>query len=145
MEEKLRRSHYFENKSQKVPKAKISETCEYEKFSQINFKKSLTILTKETGVEGVIDLDSGIDLESSIFSGVDVEIVSGLCILCMLTVGFGEIGGGVTFDFMERDLFGGNAGGRLELVTTSFIDGVVLIEMLYCSRRDKKKCEIMKE
>lgn len=88
-------------------------------------------LTNETGVKGVTDLDSAIHLESSILSGLDVEIVSGLCILCMLTVGFGEIGGGVTFDFIERDLFGGNAGGRLELVTTSFIDGVVLIEMLF--------------
>lgn len=81
-------------------------------------------------MEGVTDLDSAIHFESSILSGDDVEIVSGLCILCMLTVGFGEIGGGVTFDFMERDLFGGNAGGRLELLTTSFIDGVVLTETL---------------
>jgi len=45
-------------------------------------------------------------------------------------VGFGDIGGGVTFDLMERDLFGGNAGGRLELFVASIELGVVVIERL---------------
>jgi len=44
-------------------------------------------------------------------------------------VGFGDIGGGVMFDLMERDLFGGNAGGRLELFVSTKL-GVVVIERL---------------
>lgn len=69
-------------------------------------------------------------LDSSAFTGVDVIIGSTVCILCMLMVGFGEIGGGVAFDLMERDLFGGNAGGRLELFVTSITDGVIVTEVL---------------
>lgn len=69
-------------------------------------------------------------LDSSTFTGVDVTIGSTVCILCMLMVGLGEIGGGVAFDLMERDLFGGNAGGRLELLVTSVIDGVIVMEVL---------------
>lgn len=53
-----------------------------------------------------------------------------VCIFCMLMVGFGDIGGGVAFDLMERDLFGGNAGGRLELFVTSVIGGVIVTEVL---------------
>ena len=45
-------------------------------------------------------------------------------------VGFGEIGGGVAFDLMDRDLFGGNAGGRLELFVSSVTDGVIVMEVL---------------
>lgn len=48
----------------------------------------------------------------------------------MLMVGFGEIGGGVAFDLMDRDLFGGNAGGRLELFVSSVTDGVIVMEVL---------------
>lgn len=48
----------------------------------------------------------------------------------MLMVGFGDIGGGVMFDLMERDLFGGNAGGRLELFVVSTKLGVVVTERL---------------
>ena len=53
----------------------------------------------------------------------------------MLMVGFGDTGGGVAFDLMERDLFGGNAGGRLELFVTSVTVGVMVIEVfeLSCS------------
>ena len=86
-------------------------------------------------MEGVTGFDSEIDLESSILRGVEVDIVSGMWTLCMLTVGLGEIGGGVAFDLMERDLFGGKAGGRLELQTTSLIEGVVVTEMLYRKKR----------
>lgn len=68
--------------------------------------------------------------DSSIFTGVDVTIGSIVCILCMLMVGFGEIGGGVAFDLMDRDLFGGNAGGRLELFVSSVTDGVIVMEVL---------------
>lgn len=45
-------------------------------------------------------------------------------------MGFGDIGGGVAFDLMERDLFGGNAGGRLELFVASIELGVVVTERL---------------
>lgn len=54
-------------------------------------------------------------------------------------VGFGDMGGGVAFDLMERDLFGGNAGGRLELFVTSVTVGVMVIEVL------KKKQEMFSE
>lgn len=57
----------------------------------------------------------------------------------MLMVGFGDMGGGVAFDLMERDLFGGNAGGRLELFVTSVTVGVMVIEVL------KKKQEMFSE
>lgn len=87
-------------------------------------------------MEGVTGFDSVLHLESSILRGVEVEIVSGMWTLCMLTVGLGEIGGGVTLDLIERDLFGGNAGGRPELQTTSLIEGVVVTEMLSRNKRD---------
>lgn len=45
-------------------------------------------------------------------------------------VGFGDIGGGVVFDLVERDLFGGNAGGRLELFVASTKVGAVVTETL---------------
>lgn len=48
----------------------------------------------------------------------------------MLIVGFGDIGGGVIFDLMERHLFGGNAGGRLELFVVSTKLGVIVTERL---------------
>ena len=63
-------------------------------------------------------------------------MISGVFTLCILTVGLGEIRGGVEFDLMERDLFGGNAGGRLELLMTSFIDGVVVMEMLFRKKKN---------
>lgn len=45
-------------------------------------------------------------------------------------VGFGDIGGGVIFDLVERDLFGGNAGGRLELFVASTKVGATVTEIL---------------
>lgn len=69
-------------------------------------------------------------LGSSGFRGVDATSGSELWILCILTVGFGDIGGGVAFDLMERDLFGGNAGGRLELFVASTKVGVAVAEIL---------------
>lgn len=45
-------------------------------------------------------------------------------------MGFGDIGGGVALDLMERDFFGGNAGGRLELCDASIVLGVVVTERL---------------
>ena len=57
----------------------------------------------------------------------------------MLLVGFGEIGGGVTFDLMERDLFGGNAGGRLELFATSVTDGVIVMKVLKRNIKNTRK------
>lgn len=88
------------------------------------------MFTNFTGVEGVSSFLSWIQPDSSIFTGVDVTIGSIVCILCMLMVGFGEIGGGVAFDLMDRDLFGGNAGGRLELFVSSVTDGVIVMEVL---------------
>jgi len=71
---------------------------------------------------------------SSGFSGVDVTSGSELWILCILMVGFGDIGGGVAFDLMERDLFGGNAGGRLELLVASTKVDAVVVERLKKNR-----------
>lgn len=88
------------------------------------------MFTNFTGVEGVSSFLSWMQPDSSIFTGVDVTIGSIVCILCMLMVGFGEIGGGVAFDLMDRDLFGGNAGGRLELFVSSVTDGVIVMEVL---------------
>lgn len=50
--------------------------------------------------------------------------------LCILIVGFGETIEGVTFDLIDRDLFGGKAGGRLELFVISVMFGVIDIETL---------------
>jgi hypothetical protein len=49
-------------------------------------------------------------------------------------VGFGDIGGGVALDLMERDLFGGNAGGRLELFVASTKVDAVVVERLEKNR-----------
>lgn len=87
------------------------------------------MFTNFTGVEGVISFFSCAYAGSSVFKGVDVTIGSELWMLCILIVGFGDIGGGVMFDLMERDLFGGNAGGRLELFVSTEL-GVVVTERL---------------
>lgn len=88
------------------------------------------MFTNFIGVEGVISFFSCVYTGSSDFSGVDVTIGSELLIFCILIVGFGDIGGGVTFDLMERDLFGGNAGGRLELFFASTKVGAIVAEIL---------------
>ena len=59
------------------------------------------------------------------FIGVEWTIGSTACKVLKFIAGLGEIGGGVTLDLMERDLFGGNAGGRLESFVISFIAGVI--------------------
>jgi len=71
---------------------------------------------------------------SSAFTGVNVTSGSELWILCILMVGFGDIGGGVALDLMERDLFGGNAGGRLELFVASTKVDAVVVERLKKNR-----------
>lgn len=88
------------------------------------------MFTNFTGVEGVTSFFSCAYVGSSDLRGVDVTRGSELWILCILIVGFGDIGGGVTFDLVERDLFGGNAGGRLELFVVSIELGVVVPEKL---------------
>lgn len=56
-------------------------------------------------------------------------------------MGFGDIGGGVTFDLMERDLFGGNAGGRLELfLASTTMDAAAVVERLELSCRAVTAC-----
>lgn len=76
-------------------------------------------------MEGVTSFFSDANTGSSAFRGVDVTMGSELWIFCILIVGFGDIGGGVDCALMERDLFGGNAGGRLELfVVSTKVNGV---------------------
>lgn len=88
------------------------------------------MFTNFTGVEAVTSLFSYTWLDSSAFRGVDATNGSALWILCILTVDFGDIGGGVAFDLIERHLFGGNAGGRLELIVDSTKFGAAVAEIL---------------
>lgn len=68
---------------------------------------------------------------SSSFIGLDVVMGSGVLMLCMLIVGFGETGGGVEFDLIDRDLFGGKAGGNcIVLFEISLIVGLIEMEIL---------------
>ena len=85
-------------------------------------------------IAGDVDIFlSGMELNvSSVLIGVDVTTGSGVCMLCMLVVGFGDTGGGVEFDFIDRDLFGGNAGGSwLELFVISLMLGLILMDILH--------------
>jgi len=85
-------------------------------------------------VEGATSFFSCVYVGSSAFTGVNVTSGSELWILCILMVGFGDIGGGVALDLMERDLFGGNAGGRLELFVASTKVDAVVVERLKKNR-----------
>lgn len=72
-----------------------------------------------------LSTSTGMALVDLALMGVEVIIGSGTLTLCKLDVGLGDTGGGVAFCLMERDLFGGSAGGRIESFVMSLAGGSI--------------------